>query len=146
MPKRHHVLICDENREARAVLAAQLENLGLRVTATGGGALLRTLERARIDLVILGVRAGEEDSWRLCRGLRAASDVALLVVAPRGDEVDRIMALELGADDYLVKPVNPREILARLRNILIVVTHSERLAAQFPTRFDIADGQLRRVV
>jgi two-component system OmpR family response regulator len=117
MPKANHVLICDENREARSALAARLEELGLRVTVTGGGALARTLERARIDLVILGVQAGEQDSLRLCRNLRAASDVPLLILAPRSDEVDRIMALEMGADDYLVKPVNPREIIARLRNL-----------------------------
>jgi two-component system OmpR family response regulator len=118
MAKHIHVLICDENREARSTLATELEQLGLRVTATGGGSLARTLERARIDLVILGVQAGEEDSLRICRNLRASSDVPLLILAPRSDEVDRIMALEMGADDYLVKPVSPREIVARLRNIL----------------------------
>jgi two-component system, OmpR family, response regulator len=118
MANQRHVLICDEDREARSALAAQLEELGLRVTVTGGGALARTLERARIDLVLLGVRAGEEDSLRLCRSLRATSDVPLLILSPLSDEVDRIVALEMGADDYLVKPVNPREIVARLRNIL----------------------------
>jgi len=117
MANPSHILICDENREARSALASQLEQLGFRVTVTGGGALVRTLERARIDLVILGVPS-EGDSLRTCRHLRASSDVPLLVLAPRSDEVDRIMALEMGADDYLVKPVNPREIAARLRNIL----------------------------
>jgi two-component system, OmpR family, response regulator len=118
MANHRHVLICDEDRETRSSLAAQLEHHGYRVTVTGGGALARALERARIDLVILGLQVGEEDSLRVCRNLRATSDVPLLILAPRGDEVDRIVALELGADDYLVKPANAREIIARLRNIL----------------------------
>jgi two-component system, OmpR family, response regulator len=112
-----HVLICDEERESRSALAAHLEHHGYRVSVTAGNALTRTLERARIDLVILGVQLGE-DGLRAFRGLRAASDVPLVILAHRGDEVDRIVGLEMGADDYLVKPVNPRELLARLRNIL----------------------------
>jgi len=118
MANHRHVLICDEDREARSSLAACLEQHGYRVTVTGGGALARALERARIDLVLLGLQVGEEDSLRVIRNLRASSDVPLLILAPRGDEVDRIVALEMGADDYLVKPANPREIVARLRNIL----------------------------
>ena len=118
MANHRHVLICDEDRDTRSALAAQLEQHGYRVTVTGGGALTRALERARIDLVILGIQAGEEDSLRTCRSLRAASDVPLMILAPRGDDVDRIVALEVGADEYLVKPANFREILARLRNIL----------------------------
>jgi len=118
MANHRHVLICDEDREARSSLAACLEQHGYRVTVTGGGALARALERARIDLVLLGLQVGEDDSLRVIRNLRASSDVPLLILAPRGDEVDRIVALEMGADDYLVKPANPREIVARLRNIL----------------------------
>ena len=118
MANRRHLLICDEDREARSALAAHLEGFGYRLTVTGGGALARALERSRIDIVLLGLRAGEEDSLHTCRSLRATSDIPLLILAPRSDEVDRIVALEMGADDYLVKPVNPREIVARLRNIL----------------------------
>jgi two-component system, OmpR family, response regulator len=122
MPARistsRHVLICDEEREFRSVLAAHLEDHGYRVSVTAGNALTRALERARIDLVILGVQLGDDDGLSTFRGLRAASDVPLMILARRGDEVDRIVGLEMGADDYLVKPVNPRELLARLRNIL----------------------------
>jgi two-component system OmpR family response regulator len=122
MPARistsRHVLICDEERESRSALAAHLEHHGYRVSVTAGNALNRALERARIDLVILGVQLGEDDGLRAFRGLRAASDVPLVILARRGDDVDRIVGLEMGADDYLVKPVNPRELLARLRNIL----------------------------
>ena len=100
-------------------LAGQLERLGYRVTtASSGGGMLRALERARIDLVMLDVQFSDEDGMRLCRSLRAASDVPFIILARRADEVDRILGLEMGADDYLAKPVNFREMLARMRNIL----------------------------
>src|ERR1041384_508288 len=119
MTPQKHVLIVDADREARAALASHLERSGYRVTTAGsGGGMQRALERARIDLVVLDVHLGEEDGMRLCRGLRAASDVPFIIVARRADEVDRILGLEMGADDYLAKPVNSRELLARVRHIL----------------------------
>jgi two-component system, OmpR family, response regulator len=119
MATNKHVLIVDEDREARAALAGDLERSGYRVTTAGsGGGMQRALERARIDMVVLDVHLGEEDGMRLCRNLRAASDVPFIIVARRADEVDRILGLEMGADDYLAKPVNCRELLARMRNIL----------------------------
>jgi two-component system OmpR family response regulator len=118
MATQKHILIIDEDREARASLAGLLERSGYRVTASGGGGMQRALERARIDLVLLDVHFSDEDGMRLCRGLRAASDVPFIILARRADEVDRILGLEMGADDYLAKPVNSRELLARMRNIL----------------------------
>ena len=119
MAIRKHVLIIDDDRDARAALAGQLERQGYRVTTAGsGGGMQRALERARIDLVLLDVPINEEDGMRLCRALRAASDVPFIILARRADEVDRILGLEMGADDYLAKPVNSRELLARMRNIL----------------------------
>ena len=77
---------------------------GYRVTtASSGGGMQRALERARIDLVMLDVHFSEEDGMRLCRALRAASDVPFIILARRADEVDRILGLEMGADDYLAK-------------------------------------------
>jgi two-component system OmpR family response regulator len=119
MPVPKHVLIVDEDREARAALAGHLERLGYRVTtASSGAGMLRALERTRIDLVMLDVHFSEEDGTRLCRSLRAASDAPFMILARQDDEVDRILGLEMGADDYLAKPVNFRELLARMRNIL----------------------------
>ena len=119
MATQKHVLIVDEDREARAMLAGHLERHGYRVTtASSGGGMQRALERARIDFVVLDVHFSEEDGMRLCRSLRAVSDVPFIIVARRADEVDRILGLEMGADDYLAKPVNSRELLARMRNIL----------------------------
>jgi two-component system, OmpR family, response regulator len=119
MASSKHVLIVDEDRELRAALAAELEHHGYRVTTAGNGAgMQRALERARIDLVLIDLQLGEEDGLRLCRSLRNTSDVPFIIVARRADEVDRIVGLEMGADDFLSKPANPRELLARMRNIL----------------------------
>ena len=119
MATQKHILIVDEDREARSALAGALERHGYRITtAASGVAMQRTLERARIDMVVLDVLFSDEDGLRLCRGLRAASDVPFIILARRADEVDRILGLEMGADDYLAKPVNSRELLARMRNIL----------------------------
>ena len=118
MPTSRHVLICDEEREVRSALAAHLEHHGYRVSVTGGNALTRALERARIDLVLIDLQLGDEDGPRLARSLRAGSDLPFIILARRDDAVDRIVGLEMGADDYLAKPVNPRELLARMRNVL----------------------------
>jgi two-component system OmpR family response regulator len=119
MQDRKHVLIVDEDAQARGRLASHLEQHGLRVTAaSNGGGMQRALERARIDLVLLDVPADAEEGLRLCRHVRASTDVPVIVLARRADEVDRIVGLVMGADDFLVKTVSPRELLARIRNIL----------------------------
>ena len=119
MATQKHILIVDEDRDARAQLAALLERSGYRVTtASSASGMQRAIERARIELVLLDVCFNEEDGMRVCRSLRAASDVPFIILARRADEVDRILGLEMGADDYLAKPANPRELLARMRNIL----------------------------
>jgi len=114
-----HVLIVDEDREARSALAEHLERNGYRITtASTGLALQRALERTRVDLVVLDVLMGDDEGLRLCRSLLATSDVPVILVTRRADDVDRIVGLEMGADDYLVKPLNHREMLARIRNLL----------------------------
>jgi len=119
MATHKHVLIVDEDREARDALAGHLEAHGFRVTTVASGvSMQRALERARIDLVLLDVQLREEDGMRLCRSLRATSDVPFIILAQRAEEADRILGLEMGADDYLAKPANQRELLARIRNIL----------------------------
>ena len=117
-PSRH-VLIVDEDREARSALAGHLERQGYRITlASTGLALQRALERTRVDLVVLDVLMGDDEGLRLCRSLLATSDVPVILTTRRVDDVDRIVGLEMGADDYLVKPLNYREMLARIRNLL----------------------------
>ncbi len=118
MARGRHVLIVDGDREARAALAGVLEQHGYRVTTAGNGAgMQRALERARIDLVLIDLQPGHEEGHKSCRALRAG-DVPFVIVSRGADEVDRILGLEMGADDFLCKPVNPRELLARMRNIL----------------------------
>lgn len=113
-----HLLLVDADRESRAALATTLESSGYRVTTAGNGAgMQRVIERARIDLVLIDLRP-DEDGLRWCRYLRTTADVPFVIVARRADEVDRIVGLEMGADDFLVKPPIPRELLARIRNIL----------------------------
>ena len=119
MAGQKHILIVDEDREARAALAGHLEHHGYRVTtAVNGAGMQRALERARIDLVLIDLQLGDEDGPRLARTLRNGADLPFIILARREDTVDRIVGLEMGADDYLSKTVNPRELLARMRNIL----------------------------
>jgi two-component system OmpR family response regulator len=119
MASGKHILIVDADRDARVALAGHLEHHGFRVTAAASGvAMQRALERARIDLVLIDPQLGNEDGARLARHLRTGGDLPFIILARRDDAVDRIVGLEMGADDYLTKPVNPRELLARMRNIL----------------------------
>jgi len=143
MAIRKHILIIDDDRDARTALAGQLERHGYRVTtASSGGGLQRALERARIDLALLDVHSSEEDSMRLCRTLRVSSDVPFIILARRPDEVDRILGLEMGADDYLAKPVNSRELLARMRNILRRVNAAAAVPATRSRLFRFGGWQL----
>jgi len=134
MTKQKHLLIVDEDRETRTVLANTLEKLGFRITAASNDSgMYRALERTRIDLVLLDVCQGE-DELKLCRSLRATSDVPVIMLARRADEVDRIVGLEVGADDYLAKPVNARELLARIHNLLRRANGAAPAAAQSRVR------------
>ena len=114
-----HLLVVDDDREIRQLLQAYLEQSGYRVTTVADGkAMRRALDEHRIDLVILDLMLPGEDGLSLCRDLRAGSNLPVLMLTARGSEVDRIVGLEMGADDYLAKPFNPRELLARIRSIL----------------------------
>jgi two-component system phosphate regulon response regulator OmpR len=113
------ILIVDDDRELAAMLVEYLTPLGFevvtRATAREG---LAALKRGSYEAVMLDVMLPDGDGFDLCRRVRAGSDIPILMLTARGDETDRIVGLELGADDYLPKPFNPRELLARLRAIL----------------------------
>jgi two-component system OmpR family response regulator len=115
-----HIAIVDDDREIRSLLTQFLEKHGFRVTAVGDGRSLRRLMASqRIDLVVLDVMLpGGEDGLTICRQLSATSQLPIIMLTGKIDEVDRIIGLEIGADDYLAKPFNPRELLARVRNVL----------------------------
>ncbi|OAD22292.1 two component transcriptional regulator, winged helix family [Candidatus Thiomargarita nelsonii] len=114
-----HILIVDDDPEICHLLRDYLEKNGFRATAVSNGkALWRTLDDKQIDLVVLDLMLPGEDGLELCRNLRARFDIPILILSALGEETDRIIGLEMGADDYLPKPFNPRELLARVKVIL----------------------------
>ena len=114
-----HVLIVEDDEVARTKLAGYLETAGHRVTeAVDGRGLRRVLADDAVDLVLLDINLPGEDGLELTRFIRASFDVGIILVTGRTDDVDRIVGLEIGADDYITKPFNPRELLARVRALL----------------------------
>jgi two-component system OmpR family response regulator len=114
-----HVLIVDDDPIIREAIADYLSQYGLRVTAVAdGGAMHAVLAREVVDLVVLELKLPREDGMTLTRRLRDQSAIPIVMLTGRRDEADRVMGLELGADDYLTKPFSPRELLARIRAVL----------------------------
>jgi two-component system OmpR family response regulator len=117
---RPRIAIVEDDPEIRRLLTARLDKEGFRVEAADAGAAFDRLVLARgyPDLVVLDIMLPGEDGFAICRRVRAHSQVPIIVVTARGDDIDRIVGLELGADDYVTKPFNPRELVARIRAIL----------------------------
>ncbi len=114
-----HILIVDDDREIRELLCRFLIHHGLRASAAADGReMKKALAERAIDLVVLDVMLPGEDGLSLCRGLRASADTPVIMLTAMGEEVDRIIGLEMGADDYLAKPFSPRELLARIKAVL----------------------------
>jgi two-component system OmpR family response regulator len=116
-----HVLIVDDDREIRELLATYLEKNGLKATAVASGRHMRAvLADTPVDLVVLDLMMPGEDGLTVCRDLRAGKhrNMPILMLTARAEESDRILGLEMGADDYLVKPFAARELLARIHSIL----------------------------
>jgi two-component system OmpR family response regulator len=114
-----HLLIVDDDKELCALLSKFLSRHGYRVSiAHNGSEMASILEASRVSLVILDLMLPGEDGLLLCRRLRATSTLPIIMLTAKGDEVDRIIGLEMGADDYLAKVANPRELLARVRAVL----------------------------
>jgi two-component system, OmpR family, response regulator len=114
-----HVLIVDDDREIRVLLADFLAKHGYRVdTAADTRAAARLIEDSRFDIVVLDLMLPGEDGLAFCRKLRASSTLPVIMLTALAEETDRIVGLEMGADDYLVKPFNPRELLARIKAVL----------------------------
>jgi two-component system phosphate regulon response regulator OmpR len=113
------VLIIDDDQRLSAMLADYLAGAGFEVRAAGDGASgLGDLAAQGADAVILDIMLPDLDGFEICRRIRAVSDVPILMLTAKGDETDRIVGLELGADDYLPKPFSPRELQARLKAVL----------------------------
>jgi two-component system OmpR family response regulator len=122
-----HIVVVDDDHEIRTLLAEYLEKNGLRVSvARDGKEMRRVLGRARVDLIVLDVMLPGDDGLTLCRELRASSQVPIIMLTARNEDVDRILGLELGADDYVPKPFKPRELLARITAVLRRTAHVVR--------------------
>jgi DNA-binding response OmpR family regulator len=114
-----HILIVDDQREICDLVQGYLTGEGYRVsTAHDGGEMRRTMAQGGVDLVILDLMLPGEDGLTLARSLREESSVGIIIVTGRGEIVDRIIGLEMGADDYLPKPFHLRELLARVKSVL----------------------------
>ena len=119
MDRSAHILVVDDDKEIRALLSKFLTKNGLRVSvAADGREMRRVLDEAKIDLVVLDLMLPGDSGLTLCGQLRATTTIPVLMLTAVAEETDRIIGLEMGADDYLAKPFNPRELLARIRAIL----------------------------
>jgi two-component system OmpR family response regulator len=119
MESSAHILVVDDHREIRDLVAKYLAKHGLRVSvAESAGRARRVLETSAIDLVVLDVMMPGEDGLSLCRHLRATTGVPVIMLTAMAEDTDRVIGLEIGADDYVVKPFNPRELLARIKAVL----------------------------
>jgi len=114
-----HILVVDDHRDIRELVAKYLTKNGLRVTvADGGSTMKKIMAGSMIDLIVLDLMMPGEDGLTLCRDLRAQNDIPVIMLTAMGEETDRVVGLEMGADDYLTKPFNPRELLARIKAVL----------------------------
>ena len=115
----HHILVADDDPHIREVICFALEKAGMKTQAVAdGAAALQAIERREPDLVVLDIGMPEMDGLEVCRRLRQRSDVPMLFLSARDEEIDRILGLEMGGDDYVTKPFSPRELVARVNVIL----------------------------
>jgi two-component system OmpR family response regulator len=120
MPDKPRIAVIEDDPEIRILVRDYLQRNGFRVDAGDGGAALDRMRQAygEPDLIVLDVMLPAEDGLSICRRIRAVSRVPIIMLTARGEEIDRIIGLEIGADDYMAKPFNPRELVARIRAIL----------------------------
>ena len=144
MERTQHILIVDDHREIRELLAKFLTRNGLRVSVANGGAEMRQQLRAGApDLIVLDIMMPGEDGLTLCRQVRQDSDIPIVLLTAVSEETDKIVGLELGADDYVTKPFSPRVLLARVRALLRRSPGAEDAAASgTPERLALVGGDL----
>lgn len=128
-----HILICDDQPIIHETLKIYIENEGFtHCSAFDGAHALELFETQKPDLIILDIMMPKKNGTDVCREIRAKSRVPIIMLTAKGEEIDRIVGLELGADDYIVKPFSAREVVARIKAVL--------------RRFDAAGGEMQRVV
>src|SRR6201995_5950733 len=122
-----NILVVEDDRETRTLIAKYLRTNACNVTtANDGREMVRAMADHRVDLLVLDVMLPGEDGLTLCRKVRAESQMPIIMLTARGEDVDRILGLEMGADDYLAKPFNPRELLVRINAVLRRAAHAPR--------------------
>jgi two-component system OmpR family response regulator len=138
MDAQPHLLLVDDHRDIRESLTAYLRQQGYRIsTAESAAAARKVLTASAIDLVVLDIMMPGEDGLTLCRSLRATTHVPIILLTAMTEDTDRVVGLEMGADDYVTKPFNPRELLARIKAVL---RHTHALP---PLRQPLASETLR---
>jgi two-component system OmpR family response regulator len=147
-----HVLVVEDDRETRALIAKYLRTNACNVTtANDGREMVRAMADHRVDLLVLDVMLPGEDGLSLCRKVRAESQLPIIMLTARGEDIDRILGLEMGADDYLAKPFNPRELLARINAVLrrqaaaqtVIATNGASVLTFLGWRIDLRLRELR---
>ena len=119
MAQTPHLLVVDDHREIRDLVSRFMVKNGFRVTtACDGKEMRKAFEENSIDLIVLDLMLPGEGGLSLCRDLRARSSVPVIMLTAMGEDTDRIIGLEMGADDYVAKPFNPRELLARIKAVI----------------------------
>ena len=114
-----HILIVDDHRDIREELSGLLSSEGFRVSAAcDGPSMRRILKASKIDLIVLDLMLPGDDGLQLCREIRAKDNTPIVMLTAKGEEFDRVLGLELGADDYLSKPFSGRELIARIKAVL----------------------------
>ena len=137
----HKILLVDDDPHIRQVLAFALGKAGMKTIEAGDGeAALREVDRDRPDLVVLDINMPRMDGLEVCRRLRAEGDLPILFLSSRDDEIDRVLGLELGGDDYVVKPFSPREVVARVSAIL---KRGGRALAEAGPKASVSHNKLR---
>ena len=114
-----HILIVDDHREIRDLISRALTKEGFRVSAAADGrAMRKVMADGRIDLILLDLMLPGEDGLALCRAVRTDSNIPIIMLTAKGEQVDRVIGLEMGADDYLSKPFGSRELIARIKAVM----------------------------
>ncbi len=137
-PLSRHILIVEDDATTRITLAAYLRREGFTVTETENGEAMRKAlaAPAAVDIILLDIMLPDHDGLTLMRNVRASSDIGIILVSGKGEDIDRIVGLEMGADDYITKPFNARELLARVKTLLRRLdAHEKRQDASTIKRF-----------
>lgn len=135
MSEPPHILVVDDHREIRDAVTRYLEKNGMRATSAHDAIEMDAkLANGQFDLIVLDVMMPGEDGLSVCRRLSATGTIPILMLTALGEETDRIVGLEIGADDYLAKPFNPRELVARIKAILRRSTKTEVYAGKLSGR------------